>query len=82
MVDNGPAEQPSRPLVQVCLVGLLNFLKPHKNKQVSSAEYYSQHNFILRNIECFQNMGHLAACKLVYSKLHQGVKNTEVTSNL
>ena len=48
MVDNGPAGQPSRPLVQVCLVGLINFLKPHKNKQVSSAEYYSQHNFILR----------------------------------
>jgi len=30
VVDNGPAEQPSSPLVQMCLVMLLNLLKLHK----------------------------------------------------
>lgn len=48
VVDNGPAEQPSSPLVQMCLVRLLNFLKLHKIKQVSFAEYHSKRNFVER----------------------------------
>ena len=46
MVDNGPAEQPSSQLVQMCLVRLLNFLKLHKIAQVSFVEYHSKHTFV------------------------------------
>ena len=39
VVDNGPSEQPSSPLVQMLLVRLLKFLKLKKIVQVSFAEY-------------------------------------------
>ena len=48
VVDNGPAEQPSSPLVQMCLVRMLKFLKLHKITQVSFAEYHSKRNFVER----------------------------------
>ena len=48
VVDNGPAEQPSSSLVQMCLVRLLNFLKLQKITQVSFAEYHSKRNFVER----------------------------------
>ncbi len=47
-VDNGPAEQPRCPLVQMCLVRLLQFLKLNKITQVSFAEYHSKRNFVER----------------------------------
>ena len=48
IVDNGPAEQPSSPLVQLCLVRLLRLLKLHKITQVSFAEYHSKRNYVER----------------------------------
>ena len=48
VVDNGPQEKPSNPIVQMCLVRLLNFLKLYKVTQVSFAEYYSKRNFVER----------------------------------
>lgn len=48
VVDNGPAEQPSSPLVQMCLARLLNFLKLDKITQVSFAEYHSKRNYVER----------------------------------
>ena len=48
VVDNGPAEQPSSSLVQMCLVRLLNFLKLQKITQVSFAEYHSKRNYVER----------------------------------
>ena len=48
IVDNGPAEQPSSSLVQLCLVRLLRLLKLHKIVQVSFAEYHSKRNFVER----------------------------------
>ena len=47
-MDNGPAEQPSSSLVQMCLVWLLNFLKLEKISQVSFAEYHTKRNFVER----------------------------------
>ena len=35
VVDNGPAEQPSSPLVQMCLVRLLKFLKLHTYAEIT-----------------------------------------------
>jgi len=43
VVDNGPAEQQSSPLVQMSLVRLLKLLT-----QVSFAEYHSKRNFVER----------------------------------
>ena len=48
VVDNGPQEKPSNPLVQMCLVHLLKFLKLHRITQVSFAEYHSKRNFVER----------------------------------
>ena len=48
VVDNGPAEQPSSFLVQMCMVRLLRFLKLDKITQVSFAEYHSKRNFVER----------------------------------
>ena len=48
IVDNGPAEQPSSVIVQMCLVRLRNFLKLDKITQVSFAEYHSKRNFVER----------------------------------
>lgn len=46
VVDNGPSEQPSSPMVQMLLVRLLKFLKQNKKiVQVSFAEYHSKRNF-------------------------------------
>ncbi len=45
VVDNGPAEQPSSPLVQLSLVRLLRYLNLDK---VSFAEYHSKRNFVER----------------------------------
>lgn len=46
--DNGPAEQPSSPAVQMCLARLFNFLNLDKVIQVSFAEYHSKRNFVER----------------------------------
>ena len=48
VVDNGPAEQPSCPLVQMCLVRLLHFLRLDKVVQISFAEYHSKRNYVER----------------------------------
>lgn len=48
VVDNGPAEQPCSPLVQMCVARLLRFLKLNKITQVSFAEYHSKRNFVER----------------------------------
>ena len=48
VVDNGPAEQPSSSIVQMCLVRLLNFLKLNKITQLSFAEYHSKRNYVER----------------------------------
>jgi len=48
IVDNGPAEQPSSSMVQMCLARLCNFLNLDKVIQVSFAEYHSKRNFVER----------------------------------
>ena len=48
IVDNGPAEQPSSPLVQMFLIQLLRLLNLDKVTQVSFAEYHSKRNFVER----------------------------------
>ncbi len=48
VVDNGPAEQPACPLVQMSLVRLSLLLNLKKITQVSFAEYHSKRNFIER----------------------------------
>jgi hypothetical protein len=48
VVDNGPSEQPSSPMVQMLLVRLLKFLGLKKILQVSFAEYHSKRNFVER----------------------------------
>ena len=48
IVDNGPAKQPSSPLVQMCLVRLLRFLNLEKVIQVAFAEYHSKRNYVER----------------------------------
>ena len=48
IVDNGPAEQPSSPLVQMSLIRLLKVLNLKKIVQVSFAEYHSKRNFVER----------------------------------
>ena len=48
VVDNGPAEQPSSPVVQMCLVRLLLCLKLEKIVQVSFVEYHSKRNYVER----------------------------------
>ena len=48
VVDNGPSEQPSSPIVQMLLARLLKFLKLKKIIQVSFAEYHSKRNFVER----------------------------------
>ena len=45
LVDNGPAEQPSSPMVKMCLVRLL---KLDTVTQVSLAEYHSKRNYVER----------------------------------
>ena len=48
IVDNGPQEKPSSPLVRMCMVRLLRFLKLDKILQISFAEYHSKRNFAER----------------------------------
>ena len=48
IVDNGPSEQPSNSMVQMCLVRLCKFLNLDKVVQVSFAEYNSKRNFVER----------------------------------
>lgn len=48
VVDNGPQERPSSPLVQMCMARLMNFLKLVKITQTSFAEYHSKCNFVER----------------------------------
>ena len=48
VVDNGPAEQPASPLVQMLLIRMQKFLKLKKAVQVSFAEYHSKRNFVER----------------------------------
>ena len=49
MVDNGPAEQPSSPMVRMCLARMVNFLKLQRITQVSFAEYHSKRNYVERD---------------------------------
>ena len=44
VVNDGPSKQPSRPLVQTCLAGMLRFMKLDKICQISFAEYHSKRN--------------------------------------
>ena len=46
VVDNGPAEQPSSPMVRMCLARMVNFLKLQRITQVSFAEYHSKRNYV------------------------------------
>ncbi len=55
VVDNGPAEQPACPLVQICLMRLLKLLGLTKVTQVSFAEYHSKRNFVER-VHAEENM--------------------------
>lgn len=55
VVDNGPAEQPSSPVVQMLLVRLLRFLNLKQIMQVSFAEYHSKRNFVER-VHAFENI--------------------------
>ena len=48
VVDNGPSEQPSSPLVQMVLVRLVRLLNLDKVTQVSFAEYHSKRNYVER----------------------------------
>ena len=48
IVDNGPAEQPSNYIVQMCLVRLVALLNLNKVTQVAFAEYHSKRNFVER----------------------------------
>ena len=48
IVNNGPGEQPSSPLIQMLLVRLRRFLKFESILQVSYAEYHSKRNFVER----------------------------------
>ena len=48
IVDNGPAEQPASPLVQIFLVWILRFLGLSGACQVSFAQYNSKRNFAKR----------------------------------
>eukprot|EP00112_Aurelia_sp_Birch-Aquarium-sp1_P021836 Seg5972.1 transcript_id=Seg5972.1/GoldUCD/mRNA.D3Y31 product="hypothetical protein" protein_id=Seg5972.1/GoldUCD/D3Y31 len=48
IVDNGPAEQPSSPLVQMSLIRILKYLNLSSICQVSFAEYNSKRNFVER----------------------------------
>ncbi len=48
VVDNGPAEQPASPLVQMLLIRFREYLELRKAVQVSYAEYYSKRNFVQR----------------------------------
>ena len=46
VVDNGPSECPSSPLVKMLLVRLSKFLNLDRILQISNAEYYSKRNFV------------------------------------
>ena len=46
VVDNGPAKQPSYPMVRMCLTRMQHFLKLHWITQVSFAEYHSKRNYV------------------------------------
>lgn len=48
IVDNGPAEEPSSPLVQMLLVRLQRLLNLDRVVQLSFAEYHSKRNFVER----------------------------------
>lgn len=55
IVDNGPQEKPSNPLVQMCMARLLVLLKLDKISQMSFAEYHSKRNFVER-VHAQENM--------------------------
>ena len=65
VVDNGPAEQPSCPIVQNDV--LLHLIGLHKITQESFAEYHSERNFVESACreQCCQNMGHFVARKFM-----------------
>ena len=48
IVDNGPSEQPSSSMVQMCLIRLCKFLNLDRVTQVSFTEYNSKRNFVER----------------------------------
>ena len=48
VVDNGPSEAPSNPLVKMWLVRLARFLRLKSVTQMSFAEYHSKRNFVER----------------------------------
>ena len=62
IVDNGPAEQPSAAIVQMCLSRLLLFLNLEMITQISFAEYHSKRKFVERvqavENKCCPNMAH------------------------
>ena len=48
IIDNGPQEKPSNPLVQMCMARIMNVLKLDKISKLSFAEYHSKRNFVER----------------------------------
>ena len=77
VVDNGPSEQPSSPMVQMLLVRLLKFLKLKKIVQVSFAEYHSKRNFAERvhSVENFALSRHGPFdSHLIHKNSHTGSK--------
>ena len=70
VVDNGPSEQLSSPLVQMCLVRLLLFLKLEKITQCSFAEYHSKRNYVegymLKKIVLCRSMVLLKVTKYIH----------------
>lgn len=48
IVDNGPSEAPSNPLVQMCLIRLWKLFNSDKICQISFAEYHSKRNPVER----------------------------------
>ncbi|XP_066929109.1 uncharacterized protein [Clytia hemisphaerica] len=48
IVDNGPGEAPSSPLVQMLLIRTRKFLKMESVCQISFSEYHSKRNFVER----------------------------------
>ena len=48
ILDNGPSEQPSSSMVQMCLARLCKFLNLDRATQFSLVEYNSKRNFVER----------------------------------
>lgn len=81
VIDNGPSEAPSSPLVHMWLSRLLEYLKLDRISQISFAEYHSRRNFVER-VHAAENKYCPKLC-LIQSrsmkKQNQGATNTKRT---